>query len=60
MLNLQEDITSETFLAALETWPYNGMPENPTAWLYTVAKNKTKNYLNRNKLFLEKIRPGIA
>jgi RNA polymerase sigma factor (sigma-70 family) len=58
-VELAEDITSETFLAALETWPYNGMPENPTAWLYTVAKNKTKNYLNRNKLFSEKIRPEL-
>jgi len=33
-----EDIASETFLSALETWSFKGVPENPTAWLYTVAK----------------------
>ena len=46
-----EDIASETFLSALEIWPYKGIPENPTAWLYTVAKNKAKNYLHRNQVF---------
>ena len=50
-----EDIASETFLAALETWTYKGLPENPTAWLYIVAKNKTKNYLRRNRIFSDKI-----
>lgn len=50
-----EDIASETFLAALESWSYKGLPENPTAWLYTVAKNKAKNYFARNQVFKEKI-----
>ncbi|MDB5011802.1 MAG: sigma-70 family polymerase sigma factor [Daejeonella sp.] len=54
-LEIAEDIASETFLSALETWTYKGIPENPTAWLYTVAKNKAKNYLSRNQLFNEKI-----
>jgi RNA polymerase sigma factor (sigma-70 family) len=55
-----EDIASETFLTAMEVWPYKGIPENPTAWLYTVAKNKTRNYLTRSKLFSQKIFPVIA
>lgn len=50
-----EDIAGETFLAALENWTYKGLPENPTAWLYTVAKNKAKNHFNRNKLFQDKV-----
>jgi RNA polymerase sigma factor (sigma-70 family) len=54
-----EDITSETFLSALETWSFKGIPENPTAWLYAVAKNKAKNYLSREQVFLKKIVPGI-
>ena len=54
-IEIAEDITSETFLAALETWTYKGIPENPTAWLYSVAKNKAKNYLIRNKVFSDKI-----
>lgn len=54
-LAVAEDIASETFLTAVETWSYRGVPENPSAWLYTVAKNKTKNYLKRNQLFKSKI-----
>ncbi|HET6995460.1 MAG TPA: sigma-70 family RNA polymerase sigma factor, partial [Chitinophagaceae bacterium] len=58
-IEVAEDIASETFLSALETWTYRGIPENPTAWLYTVAKNKTKNYLARNKVFTEKVAPQL-
>lgn len=58
-IEIAEDLASETFLSAIETWTYKGIPENPTAWLYTVAKNKTKNYINRNKIFTEKITPLI-
>jgi len=54
-ISIAEDIASETFLSALETWSYKGIPANPTAWLYVVAKNKAKNYLQRNQLFNEKI-----
>lgn len=50
-----EDLASETFLAALETWTYKGIPENPTAWLYAVARNKAKTYVQRNNLFAGKI-----
>src|SRR6185295_15911518 len=58
-LELAEDIASETFLSALENWPYKGIPENPVAWLYTVAKNKAKNQLQRNQVFTEKIAKQI-
>jgi RNA polymerase sigma factor (sigma-70 family) len=54
-IEVAEDIASETFLSALENWPYKGIPENPIAWLYSVAKNKTRNYLNRNQIFANKI-----
>ena len=56
-LETAEDIASETFLSAMETWPYKGIPENPTAWLYNVAKNKAKNYLIRRQKFEDKIAP---
>jgi len=58
-IEIAEDIASETFLTALDSWPYKGIPENPVAWLYTVAKNKAKNYLNRNQLFTGKILPEV-
>ena len=54
-IEIAEDIVSDTFLLASELWGLNGLPENPTAWLYTVAKNKTKDYLKRNSLFAQTI-----
>jgi RNA polymerase sigma factor (sigma-70 family) len=54
-IQIAEDLASETFLVAFETWNYKGIPTNPTAWLYLVAKNKAKNYFHHNKIFAEKI-----
>ena len=54
-IQLAEDIVSDTFLLASETWGLKGIPENPTAWLYTVSKNKTKDALKRNQIFKQKI-----
>lgn len=54
-----EDIASETFLQAVETWPYKGVPKNPTAWLYAVAKNKARNYVVRTRAFAEKVAEEI-
>ncbi|SDD36022.1 RNA polymerase sigma factor [Niabella drilacis] len=54
-IEVAEDIVSDTFLTAAELWGIKGIPENPAAWLYTVAKNKTRNYLKRHQLFEKKI-----
>ena len=35
-----EEVLEEAFLSALEVWPRDGWPENPGAWLMTVAKRK--------------------
>ncbi|MEJ5048481.1 DUF6596 domain-containing protein [Chryseobacterium culicis] len=43
-IEIAEDIASETFLKASEYWAIHGIPDHPAAWLYTVAKNKTKDY----------------
>ncbi|GAB2772203.1 RNA polymerase sigma factor [Rhabdobacter roseus] len=59
-LQAAEDIASDTFLLAYESWPYQGLPENPTAWLYAVAQNKAKNYLRRQQLFNQKMAPHLA
>jgi RNA polymerase sigma factor (sigma-70 family) len=58
-IEIAEDIASDTFLLASETWSLKGPPENPVAWLYTVAKNKARDYLRRNKQFTEKITAEI-
>ncbi|MBO9617195.1 MAG: RNA polymerase subunit sigma [Dyadobacter sp.] len=58
-IEIAEDIVSETFLKASETWPLQGVPENPTAWLYTVAKNKTKDYLKHTRIFETQVSPTL-
>ena len=55
-----EDLVSETFLQATETWAVKGIPDNPTAWLYVVAKQKTLHYFRRNKIFERKVIPELA
>ena len=35
-----ENALSEAFASALTNWPRNGYPENPEAWLMTVARRK--------------------
>lgn len=54
-IEIAEDIVSDAFMIAAETWGQKGLPDNPVAWLYTVSKNKAKDYLRRNQLFSEKI-----
>jgi RNA polymerase sigma-70 factor (ECF subfamily) len=58
-IEMAEDIVSETFLTATENWTKKGVPPNPTAWLYTVAKQKTLYHFRRKKIFDEKIVPRI-
>lgn len=54
-----EDIVSDTFLMATELWIVKGIPPNPTAWLYKVAKNKTRDYLKRNAIFAKKVSKAL-
>jgi RNA polymerase sigma factor (sigma-70 family) len=59
-IEIAEDIASDTFLLASETWGYKGLPENPVAWLYKVASNKAKDYFKRDALFHQKIATQIS
>jgi RNA polymerase sigma-70 factor (ECF subfamily) len=59
-IELAEDIVSDTFLTAAEDWEKNGIPPNPTAWLYTVAKRKTIHQFRRQKIFDQKVVPFLS
>jgi RNA polymerase sigma factor (sigma-70 family) len=59
-IELAEDLVSETFLTAAESWGMKGMPPNPTAWLYAVAKQKTLYHFRRDKIFQQKILPALS
>lgn len=59
-IELAEDIVSETFLLAAETWGVRGLPTNPAAWLYSVARQKTVYQFRRRKLLDTKVIPELA
>jgi RNA polymerase sigma-70 factor (ECF subfamily) len=58
-LEIAEDIASDTFLKATEVWGIKGAPENPAAWLYTVAKNKVRDYFRHNAVFEKQVKGAI-
>lgn len=49
-VSLAEDLSQDALVTALEKWPESGTPENPGAWLMTVAKRRAIDLLRRNKL----------
>jgi RNA polymerase sigma factor (sigma-70 family) len=59
-VSVAEDIVQDTLLTALESWKHHGMPDQPRAWLYRVARNKLLNYLKRERHFNDQISPEVA
>lgn len=45
--SLAEDVTQEAWLRAVVAWKRSGLPDNPLAWLKTVARNLLINYYRR-------------
>ncbi|HVU36385.1 MAG TPA: sigma-70 family RNA polymerase sigma factor [Opitutaceae bacterium] len=48
-LHLAEDAVQDALARAMETWPFNGIPENPTAWLLQTARNRAFDLLRRDR-----------
>lgn len=48
-LSLVEDVVQDAFCRAMEVWKFRGMPESPSAWLMTVAKNRAVDVLRRER-----------
>ncbi|WP_080057722.1 RNA polymerase sigma factor [Spirosoma aerolatum] len=48
-----EDIVQDTMVQALQSWRFQGIPDNPGAWLYRVARNKALDVVRREKRFRE-------
>lgn len=46
-IGLAEDALQEAAVVAVEKWSDDGLPENPAAWLTTVARNKALDLLRR-------------
>jgi RNA polymerase sigma factor (sigma-70 family) len=48
-LGVAEDAVQETLLQAMQTWEKAGPPDNPSAWIFRVAKNKALDVLRRQR-----------
>ena len=53
-LALAEDVVQEALARALQTWPYYGIPENPSAWIMRVARNLALDQARREVRFRNK------
>ncbi|MDA0334814.1 MAG: sigma factor [bacterium] len=46
-LDLAEDVVQTSLVEALETWSLGGVPDNPSGWLFRVARNRGLDALRR-------------
>src|SRR6187402_1283152 len=53
-VGLAEEFAQDALVAALESWPRSGVPDNPGAWLMTTAKHRALDRLRRNQLLERK------
>jgi RNA polymerase sigma factor (sigma-70 family) len=53
-LQMAEDVVQEALIRALQTWPYEGVPNNPAAWLMQTAKHLALDLIRREKTFRTK------
>jgi len=53
-VGLAEELAQHALLTALERWPRDGVPDNPGAWLTTVARNRARDLLRQDALHARK------
>src|SRR5712664_981821 len=53
-LNLAEDVVQEALARALQTWPFYGVPKNPSAWIMRASRNLALDVVRRRKAFQNK------
>ncbi len=53
-LSLAEDVLQDALLSALETWPVQGQPDRPEAWLYQTARRRAIDRLRHEAMVTRK------
>ncbi len=51
---LAEEFAQEALVAALESWPETGVPDQPAAWLITTGKRRALDHIRRNQMLARK------
>lgn len=58
-LALAEDAVQDALMTAMQQWPFRGIPDNPEAWLFHVARNRALDRLRHGKMASDK-EPALA
>ena len=58
--DLAEECAQDAFAQALKTWPRDGVPRRPGAWLTTVARNRALDRLRRGAAEAVKLREAAT
>jgi RNA polymerase sigma-70 factor (ECF subfamily) len=58
--DLAEECAQDAFTQALKTWPRDGVPRRPGAWLTTVARNRALDRLRRGAAEAAKLREAAT
>ena len=53
--DVAEEIVQDALVVAIERWPREGIPNNPGAWLLTVARNRALDQLRRDARYRDKL-----
>jgi RNA polymerase sigma-70 factor (ECF subfamily) len=53
-LSLAEESVQDALVSALQQWPFGGIPKDPAAWLYHVARNRAFDRLRHARVVNEK------
>ena len=53
--DMAEEVVQDSLLAALESWPAQGVPANPGAWLMTTARRRAIDLMRRDQRYAEKV-----
>jgi RNA polymerase sigma factor (sigma-70 family) len=50
-MHLAEDVVQDALGKAMQTWPFTGVPANPTAWILSTARNRALDETRRNRIW---------
>jgi RNA polymerase sigma-70 factor (ECF subfamily) len=59
-LDLAEEAAQDALVRALQTWPFGGVPAEPRAWLFQVAKHRAVDLIRRDGALRGKLMVSVA
>jgi len=54
-VGIAEELAQDALVAALETWPESGVPDNPGAWLMAIARHRAIDLVRRKETYARKL-----